>query len=188
MNISEHISSGLLESYVLGLTTADENKFVQTLLQQNSEVEKEIIAIEESLLAYASQQVAAPAAHIKVELMKQINNSSAAKIITQIGSHEYFAYDLTCGEKLSFQEMATELSVGLGEKITFKSPNLFRFFMRKRKEGVAFGYILVLIMLHYLPRFQDIPPISDWVKKISGDKPITFNQFINDYRQALLKP
>ncbi len=136
-----------------------------------------------------NQEIFLPAGKTKFTLIDVRDiGKVAAKIITQIGSHEYFAYDLTCGEKLSFQEMATELSVGLGEKITFKSPNLFRFFMRKRKEGVAFGYILVLIMLHYLPRFQDIPPISDWVKKISGDKPITFNQFINDYRQALLKP
>ena len=112
----------------------------------------------------------------------------AAKIITEIGSHVNSAYDLTCNQKLTFKEMAGKLSEGLGEKINFESPNLLRFFLRKKKEGVTFGYILVLIMLHYLPRFQDIPPISNWVEKITGDKPIEFNQFVSDYRQELLKP
>ena len=137
----------------------------------------------------ANRQIFLPAGKIKFTLIDVRDiGKVTAKIITQIGSHANSAYDLTCGERLSFQEMAEKLSNSLGEKISYKSPNLFQFFLRKRRENVAFGYILVLIMLHYLPRFQDVPPISDWVEKITGDKPITFNQFINDYRQALLKP
>lgn len=137
----------------------------------------------------ANRQIFLPAGKIKFTLIDVRDiGKVTAKIITQIGSHANSAYDLTCSERLSFQEMAEKLSNSLGEKISYKSPNLFQFFLRKRRENVAFGYILVLIMLHYLPRFQDVPPISDWVEKITGDKPITFNQFINDYRQALLKP
>ena len=137
----------------------------------------------------ANRQIFLPAGKIKFTLIDVRDiGKVTAKIITQIGSHANSAYDLTCSERLSFQEMAEKLSNSLGEKISYKSPNLFQFFLRKRSENVAFGYILVLIMLHYLPRFQDVPPISDWVEKITGDKPITFNQFINDYRQALLKP
>jgi uncharacterized protein YbjT (DUF2867 family) len=112
----------------------------------------------------------------------------AAKIISEIGSHVNSAYDLTCNERLSFREMAEKLSNGLGVKISFESPNLLKFFLKKRKEKVAFGYILVLIMLHYLPRFQKIPPISVWVEKITGSKPIEFSQFVKDYKIKLIKP
>jgi len=111
----------------------------------------------------------------------------AAKIITDLSCHVNSAYDLTCLKKLTFQEMADKLSEGLGEKISFESPNLIHFFLRKRNENVSFGYILVLIMLHYLPRFQDIPPTSDWVEKITGKKPIEFKQFVIDYHNELLK-
>ena len=112
----------------------------------------------------------------------------AAKVITETAFHINSAYDLTCNKKLTFQEMADKLSEGLGQIITFESPNLLRFMMRKRNENVPFSYILVLIMLHYLPRFQDSPPISDCVEKITGNKPIEFEQFVQDYRINLLNP
>ncbi len=112
----------------------------------------------------------------------------AAKVITETNAHVNSAYDLTCSEKLTFHEMADKLSEGLGQKISFESPNLLQFMIRKRQENVSFGYILVLIMLHYLPRFQSTPPITDCIKKITGKKPIEFVQYIQDYRNALLKP
>ncbi len=43
-------------------------------------------------------------------------------------------------------------------------------------------------MLHFLPRFQKVPPISNWVEKITGNKPIEFSQFVKDYKDKLLKP
>ena len=43
-----------------------------------------------------------------------------------------------------------------------------------------------MIMLHYLPRFQKEPAITDWVEKITGRPPATFGQFIRDHRLLLL--
>jgi len=37
--------------------------------------------------------------------------------------------------------------------------------MVKRKAKIPVGFILVMIMLHYLPRFQKEPETTDWVKK-----------------------
>jgi uncharacterized protein YbjT (DUF2867 family) len=59
--------------------------------------------------------------------------SVASKIISKIGSHVNSAYDLICSEKLSFQEMEEKLSDGLSTKISFESPNLLNFFLKKRK-------------------------------------------------------
>jgi uncharacterized protein YbjT (DUF2867 family) len=134
-----------------------------------------------------NQEIFLPAGKAKFTLIDVRDiGKVAAKIITEIGSHVYSVYDLTCHERLTFQEMAEKLSIGLGKKISFVSPNLLQFIIRKRKEDVAFGYILVLIMLHYLPRFQDIPPVSDDVEKITGEKPIEFEQFVKDFREKLL--
>jgi uncharacterized protein YbjT (DUF2867 family) len=136
-----------------------------------------------------NRQIFLPAGEAKFTLIDVRDiGKVAAKIITEISFHVNCVYDLTCKEKLNFKEMADKLSEGLYEKITFESPNLLRFFIKKKKEGIAFGYILVLIMLHYFPRFQDIPPVSDWVEKITGDKPIEFSQFVIDYQKELLKP
>jgi len=90
----------------------------------------------------------------------------SANILTNISNHKNVSYELTCKEKLTFSDMARVLSVNLGVDIQFKSPNLVSFFLTKRKENVPTMFILVLIMLHYFPRFQKDPEVTDWVEKI----------------------
>lgn len=134
------------------------------------------------------RQIFLPAGNAKFTLIDVRDiGRVGAKIMSMPTSHHNKAYDLTCEETLTFGEMACELSKILGVKIDYRSPNLFQFFIKKSKENVPFGYILVLIMLHYLPRFQKIPPITDCVEKITGNKPINFSQFVNDYRSELTK-
>ncbi len=81
MEIKDQISSGLLESYVLGLTSEEENRQVTNLIQQHTYIKEEIVAIEQALIAYASEQVKAPSAKIKDSVLSQINNSSEKKVI-----------------------------------------------------------------------------------------------------------
>jgi uncharacterized protein YbjT (DUF2867 family) len=109
----------------------------------------------------------------------------AANIIINYTNHINKNYELTNNEKLSFGEMANQLSIGLGIPIKYESPNLLKFYFTKRKENVPFMLIMVMIMLHYLPRFQKEPNISDSVKKIIGTDPIQFSQFIKDNKTAL---
>jgi len=109
----------------------------------------------------------------------------AAKILTETEKHLNKSYELTNNEKLNFSEMAEKLSLGLGEKITYESPNLFKFYFTKRKEGVASMYILVLIMLHYLPRFQKEPAITDCVKQITHHEPKDFDGFVLENKARL---
>lgn len=109
-----------------------------------------------------------------------------AKILTETEKHFNKSYELTCNDKLTFSEMAEKLSVGLGEKITFDSPNLIRFYYTKWKENVPSGYILVLIMLHYLPRFQKEPKITDCIKQITSHEPKNFDQFVRENKERLM--
>ncbi len=57
MNVNEVISSGLLESYVLGTTTAWETDLVNDLCAKDPSLLKEIEAIEEALINYSAQTV-----------------------------------------------------------------------------------------------------------------------------------
>jgi uncharacterized protein YbjT (DUF2867 family) len=111
----------------------------------------------------------------------------AAKIITNTAAHINKSYELTCNQKLSFTEMAALLTKGLGIPVRFISPDLFRFFITKRREKIPVMLILVMIMLHYLPRFQKEPLITGWVKKLTGSDPVTFQQFIHDNKSLLIK-
>jgi len=109
----------------------------------------------------------------------------AAKILINISAHINQSYDLTSKESLTFSEMAETLSRNLGIDIQFKSPNLIHFFLTKRKEKMPVMLILVMIMLHYFPRFQQEPATTDWVEKITGRAPTSFEQFIHDHRTLL---
>lgn len=55
MSIHDVIESGLLEGYVLGITTPEESNMIQELCAKHPELIKEIEAIEESLISYSSQ-------------------------------------------------------------------------------------------------------------------------------------
>ncbi len=108
-----------------------------------------------------------------------------AKILTETNNHVNKSYELTNNEKLTFGEMAEKLSRGLNTIIKYESPNLLKFFLTKRKEKMPIMLILVMMMLHYLPRFQQEPNITDWVKKITHDEPKTFDEFIFEHKDLL---
>lgn len=112
----------------------------------------------------------------------------AASVLTNTEEHLNKAYALTNDERLTFQEMADMLSWQLKRKITFKSPNLISFFWRKKKEGITTGFILVMILLHYLPRFSAAPPTTNWVRKITGKGPHTFEEFVSRHLSLFRKP
>lgn len=109
----------------------------------------------------------------------------SATILTNITEHINKSYELTCKEKLTFLEMAKIVSNILGIDIHYISPNLISFFLTKRKEKTPTMFILVMIMLHYFPRFQKEPETTNWVKKITKRQPTTFEQFVNDNKKAL---
>ncbi len=109
----------------------------------------------------------------------------AANVLTQTNVHSNKSYELTNSELLSFGEMAEKLSNGLKTSIKYESPNLITFFIEKRKQKVPTMLILVMMMLHYLPRFQKAPKITDCVKKITQNEPKTFDQFIIDNKNLL---
>lgn len=111
--------------------------------------------------------------------------SVAAIIMTNVSKHINATYELTCKEKLSFLDMAKTLSHVLHSDIHYHSPNLFSFIIAKRKEKIPTMLILVMIMLHYFPRFQKAPQISEWVETITNKQPISFRQFVLDNENIL---
>lgn len=110
----------------------------------------------------------------------------AANILAETEKHLNKSYELTNHEKLSFSDMAKKLSKGLQMDIKYESPNLFRFFIEKRKEKMPTMLIFVMIMLHYLPRFQKEPATTDWVNKIINAEPKTFDEFVLENKNLLI--
>ena len=109
----------------------------------------------------------------------------AAKVIIEPENHSNKSYELTNNETLTFTEMAAKISNGIGKTITFVSPNLLQFYFTKRKEKMPAMLILVMIMLHYFPRFQTTPKTTNWVKIITGNEPKSFDEFVALNRKEL---
>ena len=134
------------------------------------------------------KQIFLPAGNAKFTLIDVADiGKVAAAVLTNSAQHANQAYDLTNDETLTFSEMAAKLSNGLGIKIDYISPNLLRFYWQKRKENLPTIFILVMIMLHYLPRFQKAPTTSNWVKKITKKEATTFDEFVQNNKNLLQK-
>ncbi len=134
-----------------------------------------------------NRRIYLPAGNAKFTLVdvRDIGNV-AAVVISNKESHTNRAYDLTCNSKYSFYEMAEKLSEGLEVKITYESPSLFNFYLAKRKENTPFIFIMVMIMLHYFPRFQKEPAVTNCIEEITGHQPITFEDFVEDNKKLLM--
>ncbi|WP_293872315.1 NmrA family NAD(P)-binding protein [Flavobacterium sp.] len=120
-----------------------------------------------------------PAGNAKFTLVDVADiGNVAAQIIVNSTQYINKAYELTNNEKLTFSEMAQQLTEILDKKIVYQSPSIISFYWTKRKEKMPLNLIMVMIMLHYLPRFQTEPHISNCVKLISKKEPYTFQKFI----------
>lgn len=73
MNAQELITSGMLESYVLGTATAEEIAMVQKLCQEHPDVLKELEAIEESLIRFSTGISKPLRADLKEKIVVQLS-------------------------------------------------------------------------------------------------------------------
>lgn len=109
----------------------------------------------------------------------------AAEVLSHTQQHLNKAYTLTANQKLNFAQLAEILSTQLGRPISYKSPNLLVFFWKMKHRGHSVKFILVLIMLHYLPRFKSAPDVSNSVKTITGFEPNSFSTFVQNNKKLL---
>ena len=102
----------------------------------------------------------------------------AASVINDFDKHKNTAIEITGNELLNFQEVTKQLSNSLGKDIKYRNRNPISFYFAKRKEGVPSGFAIVMIVLHFLPRFQADPKITNVYKDITGKRPTLLKEFI----------
>jgi uncharacterized protein YbjT (DUF2867 family) len=102
----------------------------------------------------------------------------AAELLIDFTPYKNQAIELTGYENEHFQTVANMMSSVLGRRITYENLSVLRFYWLKRKEGLSAGFILVIIMLHFLPRFQKAPKISTFYETLIGKKPTSILSFL----------
>lgn len=77
MNKDQLIKSGLLEQYVLGLTTPAENRQIEDIAARYPEIQEEIESMREALDQYVNQHSIPPPPGLKEEVMNALEDGTA---------------------------------------------------------------------------------------------------------------
>ncbi len=80
MDIKEYIASGILENYVLGLVSEEEKQRVESYARQYSEVQEELIAIEDALSQYALTKAKPMPEGLSMQILDHINELAKTDI------------------------------------------------------------------------------------------------------------
>jgi uncharacterized protein YbjT (DUF2867 family) len=109
--------------------------------------------------------------------VENIGEASAA-LILNFEKYQNKAFDITGYENLSFRQATEVINQNSSLSVNYRSVNLLKFFWYKRSQGMKTPFILVMIMLHFLPRFQKPPRISTFFEQLTGKKPTTLEEFV----------
>ncbi|MFA9389659.1 MAG: NmrA family NAD(P)-binding protein [Prolixibacteraceae bacterium] len=111
---------------------------------------------------------------------------AAAILLSKFENFKNKEIELTGYENENFYHIAQLIRDECQTNITYKSTNPIAFFRIKKKEGMVPGMIIVMIMLHLLPRFQKEPKISHFYEKITGKKPTSLKEFVIREKEQFL--
>jgi uncharacterized protein YbjT (DUF2867 family) len=120
-----------------------------------------------------------PAGKAKFNWIDVVNIGEAAAVVLEnFETYRNQVFEITGYENKDFGEVATIMSKILNRDIRYESPNIIKFYRQKSNEGIARGLILIMIMLHFLPRFQKEPHISGSYQQLTGKEPTKLSEFI----------
>lgn len=94
-------------------------------------------------------------------------------------------YNITGSEKLSFAEIAKELSKAIGKEVKYRDVEPAQFFNTLIRSGVPSWYAKAVAAAWAVAR-EGSPQITDVVLKVAKKNPITFEQFTRDYADAFV--
>jgi uncharacterized protein YbjT (DUF2867 family) len=109
--------------------------------------------------------------------VKNIGETSAI-VLNNFHDYKNQIFEITGTENKNFKEVADIMNKVLNRSIEYESPNPIKFYLNKRNQGIEGGLVLVMIMLHFLPRFQKEPHISDSYQQLTGKEPTKLIEFI----------
>lgn len=88
------------------------------------------------------------------------------------------AIEITGLENENFEKVTELINNSIDNPIKYRNVHPLRFYRIKKREGMVKGMIIVMILLHFLPRFQNEPKISIFYKQLTGKKPTDLKTFI----------
>lgn len=112
---------------------------------------------------------------------------SGAIFLDNFGDYKNHSLELTGLENENFAKVTELINSTIDSPIKYRNVNPIRFFGIKKQDGMAKGMIIVMILLHFLPRFQKKPTISDIYERLTGKKPTDLKTFIKREKKQFEK-
>lgn len=136
----------------------------------------------------AKQRIVLPAGEAKFNWIDIENiGEICAMLLDNFDAYSKQAIELTGYENANFYDVCQLINSTLRARIKFDNVNPLKFFWIKRKDGMETGMIIVIMLLHFLPRFQKEPRISEFYEQLTNKKPTTLKQFILRESNSLLQ-
>ena len=112
---------------------------------------------------------------------------AGAILLDRFGDYKNQAIEITGLENENFEKVTELINNSINNPIKYRNVNPFRFYRIKKREGMVKGMIVVMILLHFLPRFQKEPKISDFYERLTGKKPTDLKTFIEREKKQFEK-
>jgi uncharacterized protein YbjT (DUF2867 family) len=103
---------------------------------------------------------------------------AAAVLLDHFDRYKYQALEITGLENENFETVTRLINHTVKKPIIYRNVSPLKFYSIKNQEGIQKGMIMVMILLHFLPRFQKEPPISSVYEQLTGKKPTSLKAFI----------
>ncbi len=125
------------------------------------------------------RQIMLPSGNAKFNWIDIKNiGETCAILLDRFSEFKNQAIEITGYENENFKTIVDLINQQIEEPISFKSVNPLKFYIVKKKSGMAKGMIMVMLLLHFLPRFQKEPNISNFYENLTGKKPTYLKEFI----------
>lgn len=129
-------------------------------------------------------EIFVPVGKAKTAFIDTRDIGAVAAVALLEAGHTGRNYDLTGGQRLDYWEATKIMSEILGRKITYRNPNPLYFLLETMRRGTPFKFALVMTGLYTSTRFGMAEPITNEVERLTGRKPISFQQYVMDYKAS----
>jgi len=129
-------------------------------------------------------EIFVPAGKARTSFVDARDIGKVVAVALMESSHAQKNYDLTGSDGLDYWQAAAILSEVLGRKITYRNPSPLHFLIETIRRGTPFMFAMVMLGLYTSTRFGMAEPITNEVERLTGDKPISFRQYVNDYKNS----
>lgn len=128
-------------------------------------------------------EIFVPVGKAKTSFIDVRDIGAVAAVTLSEEGHAGKNYDLTGSEGLDYWETAEVMSEVLGRRITYRNPNPLHFFIEAIRRERPIAQALIMLLLYTATRFGIAEAVTHEVERLTGRKPISFRQYVQDYHE-----